>query len=370
MISGFIHNYPYLTGLFSFLVSLACMPIVIKIAKIKHFVVKPNKRTSHHGEIPNIGGLDIFISVMLTYMIFEFGELQEYQFLLIGLFIIFMIGFADDILDLSPISKLIGEMLAGISMICFSDIRLTNLHGFLGINEINIWVSYLLSFFVLVVIINALNLIDGIDGLASGLGIIYSLFFAIYFQLIDQPAWALLGYTLVGSLLVFFIYNVRNGKNKIFMGDSGSLLLGFFITAFVFHFCEINAYDLIDSPYRMTAAPAVMICVLSIPLFDTLRVALTRIKHHRSPFEPDKNHVHHLLLRIGLTHLQTTGILLLVSLCFIALAIVGRNWDIWVLVSVNFLLCCLLVFVLWRLVDKYGKQTDAQTPPADNSQQA
>ena len=359
MINNFIYSYPYLTVLISFLVGWICMPIVLKIAKAKGFVVKPNKRTCHTGEIPNIGGLDIFVSFLLTYMVFEYNHLSEFQFMLVGIFIVFMIGFVDDILDLTPLSKLLGEMFAGVALIGFSDLRLTHLHGFLGVEEMSTWASYTLSFFVLIVIINALNLIDGIDGLASGLGIIYSLCFAVYFSLIGQTDWAIIAYILVGSLAVFFIYNT-SGKHKIFMGDSGSLLLGFIITAFVFHVCEINAYNLVPEPYHMKATPAVLICLLSVPLFDTLRVALTRIKHHKSPFLPDRNHVHHLLLRIGLNHIQTTSVLIGVSLFFVALAIIGRNWPIWLLVLVNFSICSLLTFILWRIVDRKSGISDGE----------
>ena len=365
MITQLIYQYPVITGLISFCIGLACMPIVIKIAKAKHFLVKPNKRTSHTGEIPNIGGLDIFISFLLTYMIFEYNELNEFQFLLIGIFIIFIIGFVDDILDLTPMSKLLGEMLAGVAMIGFSDIRLTHLHGFLGIEQIGTGYSYLLSFFVLIAIINALNLIDGIDGLASGLGILYSIFFAVYFHLIGEPEWAIMACSMVGSLSVFFIYNVFGKRNKIFMGDSGSLLLGYVITAFVFHVCEINAYDAVPEAYHMRATPAVMMCVLSIPLFDMARVALTRIKHHKSPFLPDKNHIHHLLLRTGLNHLQTTCVLLVTSLAFIALAFVGRNWQVWILALVDLLCCSVLIFILWRIVDK--KNAEKNTEKSDNA---
>ncbi len=355
-------RYPQLLIAVSFIVGLCCMPIVRKIAKKKQFVVKPNKRTSHTGEVPNIGGLDICFSFLTAYLLFEVDTslVRQSQFILIGVLAITMIGFADDILDLSPLSKLLGEMLAGIALIVFADIRLTNLHGFLGIGEINIVLSYLLSFFVLVVIVNALNLIDGIDGLASGLGILYCTFFGVYFQLCGNLHWAAFAYSMIGSLAVFFLYNVfGRKKRKIFMGDSGSLLLGYIITAFVFRFCEINAYHEVPEAMICKAAPSVAICILSIPLFDTLRVMFTRIKHKRSPFLPDKNHIHHLLLRVGLNHLQTTGVLLSVSILFVGLAIVGRNWSIWLLLGVDFSICLLLTWILWRVVDyKTKKQND------------
>jgi UDP-N-acetylmuramyl pentapeptide phosphotransferase/UDP-N-acetylglucosamine-1-phosphate transferase len=145
-------------------------------------------------------------------------------------------------------------------------------------------------------------------------------------------------------------------REKIFMGDSGSLLLGYLLTAFVFHFCEVNAYHQVPEAFHMSAAPAVAICVLTVPIFDTIRVSLTRIKQHRSPFQPDKNHIHHLLLRTGLNHIQTTCVLLSVSLIFIALAILGRNWNNLLLLFADFALATGLTLILWRILNKklYG----------------
>jgi UDP-N-acetylmuramyl pentapeptide phosphotransferase/UDP-N-acetylglucosamine-1-phosphate transferase len=273
------------------------------------------------------------------------------QFTIVGVFIILIIGFVDDLIDIKPSWKLLGELVAAFFLIVVSDVRLSHLHGFLGINEISIGWSYLLSFFVFVVIINALNLIDGVDGLASGLGILYCLFFAIYFELTANVNLAISGFAMSGSLFVFLLYNVFGGKRKIFMGDSGSLLLGYMITLYVFEFCEMNAYKSIPEQFQMSAAPAVAICVLSIPLFDTLRVMLTRIKKGVSPFHPDKNHIHHLLLKTGLKHRQVTFVLLIVSICFIALGIIGRQWKIGILVIIAFSIASILTYILWRSVD-------------------
>ena len=177
-----LYNYPILIAMFSFTIGLICMPVVIKIAKVRHFVVKPNKRMSHKGEVPNIGGIDIFMSFILAYLLFEYDQLQNSQYIFIGVFLILMTGFIDDLLVITPSWKMFGELLAGAFLIVISGIRLTNLHGFCNIYSIPLVASILLSFFVFIVIVNSLNLIDGVDGLASGLGIIYSLFFAIYFQ--------------------------------------------------------------------------------------------------------------------------------------------------------------------------------------------
>ena len=352
MIQSFFIEHSYLIGLISFIVGFIGMPVIIRIAKAKGFVVRPNKRMSHTGEIPNIGGLNICFSYMLTFLLFESNQFSQNQFFLIGLLVIMTIGFIDDVLVLTPAAKLIGETLAGIALIGFADIRITHLHGLLGITEIGIIPSYLISLFILIAIINAVNLIDGIDGLASGLGILYCLFFAVYFGLAGETSWSISAICMIGSLAVFFTFNVFGHREKIFMGDSGSLLLGYLLTTFVFRFCEINAYHEVPEFLHMDAAPAVAICVLTVPIFDTIRVSLTRIKKHRSPFLPDKNHIHHLLLRTGLNHIQTTCVILTVSMLFIGLGILGRNWNMWVLVICDFAIATALTLILWRIINK------------------
>lgn len=348
----FFIQHSYLIGLVSFLLGLCSMPLVVRVAKAKGFVVRPNKRTCHQGEIPNIGGLNIYFSFMLSYLFFEFNQMGNNQFFIIGLFAIMAVGFIDDVLVLTPATKLLGEALAGIAMIGFADLRITHLHGLFGIEQIGIIPSYVLSLFILIAIINSINLIDGVDGLASGLGMLYCLFFAVYFGLVGELNWSILAICLIGSLAVFFVYNVFGRREKIFMGDSGSLLLGYLITAFVFHFCELNAYHEVPEILHVNAAPAVAICVLTVPIFDTIRVSLTRIKKHRSPFLPDQNHIHHLLLRAGLNHIQTTCVLLTVSLLFIGLAILGRNWNMWLLLIADFALATALTFILWHFINK------------------
>lgn len=351
-INNFFHNFPVFTILVSFIIGLLFMPLVINIARSRNFVVKPNKRTSHNGDIPNIGGVNIFVSFLLTVFLFSFGIISQMQYTIIGIFIILIIGFVDDLIEVRPFMKLAGELTSAFFLIIVSDIRLTNLHGFLGINELSLFSSYFLSIFVFIVVINSLNLIDGVDGLASGLGILYSLFFAVYFSFTGNTYLAISAYAMVGSLIVFFIYNVFGNKSKIFMGDSGSLLLGYMITLYVFEFCEMNAVPRISDSFFMPAAPAVVICVLSVPLFDTLRVMLTRIKKGVSPFHPDRNHIHHLLLKTGLKHRQVTFVLLAVSLFFVGLGLIGRNWSNGLLVLIAFSIASALTYLLWQVVDK------------------
>ncbi len=352
----FIHKYPFLIILVSFLIGYFFMPVVIRIAKKYNFVVSPNKRTSHQGEIPNVGGVNIFVSFLITVFLFSFEVFYSVQFTILGLFIILIVGIVDDLINIKVSSKLFGELLAGFFLIVIADVRLSNLHGFLGVYEIPAMFSYFLSFFVFIVIVNALNLIDGIDGLASGLGILYSLFFAVYFQLIKHSDLSITAYAMAGSLIVFFLYNVFSDNNKIFMGDSGSLLLGYIFNVFIFSFCEINASGDLPEKFRMTAAPAVAFTVLIVPLFDTIRVMITRIKKGYSPFRADRNHVHHLMLSLGLKHRQVTFILMGISVGFIIFAIAGRNLPNGVLVSIVLIICVLLTKILWTSVDKNNKK--------------
>ncbi|NCA79103.1 MAG: undecaprenyl/decaprenyl-phosphate alpha-N-acetylglucosaminyl 1-phosphate transferase [Sphingobacteriia bacterium] len=355
---NYIDQVPCLGMLITFLIGLAFMPLVIKIAKKHNFVVKPNKRTSHQGDVPNVGGLDIFISFVIFFYVFEYYQIPNFYYLLMGICAILLVGFIDDLIDLKAFWKLVGEIVAGCFLIFFADVRITNMHGIFSIWELSPVVSYLISFFVYVAIINALNLIDGVDGLASGMGILYACFFAVYFHLTGSLSLSLLAYGLVGALIVFFLYNVFGGtRRKIFMGDSGSLLLGFLISYLVFQFLELNAYWSSDIPniYHIKAAPAVAICVLFVPLFDTVRVAIKRIKKGTSPFKPDKNHIHHLLLRTGLRHRQVTGVLMGVTLCFITLGILCRNWSSEWLILLSCAIGVALMFLLWHIVAQKDK---------------
>lgn len=358
-IIDWLRALPFLTIFISFIIGLTTMPYVLKISIRKQMVVKPNKRTSHKGNIPNVGGINIFTAFLLTYLIFSVEEVPDTARLFLGgLYLIFVVGFIDDLLSLSAKKKLFGELLAAFILIVLANIRLTNLHGFLGVSGIlddYIIISYGSSLFLFLLIINGLNLIDGVDGLATGIGMVICAFFGIYFQLIGQLDLSIMAYSLIGALAIFFIYNVFGKKSKIFMGDSGALVLGYVIYVFVVKFCELNN-DPSQNDYFMYAAPAMSGCVLAVPFFDTLRVMITRIKNGHSPFKADKNHVHHLLLSIGLKHRQVTFVLVLVNLSFIALAIIGNTWPNSVLGGAAVGLAILYTLIMWRIVDRHKKK--------------
>jgi len=365
---GWLSYYPFFIIIISFIIGLITMPYVLKVSIRKQLVVKPNKRTSHKGNIPNVGGINIFTAFLLSYLLFSFsgGVSDNSRYFLAGLYLIFFVGFLDDLLSFSAKKKFIGEIFAGFIVIVIADIRFTNLHGFFWISEIpdNLFIiSYLASFFLFLLIINSLNLIDGVDGLATGIGIVICGFFGVYFQLIGQLDLSLMAYSLIGALALFFIYNVFGKKSKIFMGDSGALVLGYIVYIFVVKFCELNlvTQDSFKKSYFMYAAPAMSVCILAVPLFDTLRVMFTRIKKGYSPFKADKNHVHHLLLSIGLKHRQVTLVLVSVNLTFIALALIGRDWKNSILGAAAALLAIIYTCIMWRVVDKHKKKQQQNT---------
>lgn len=359
-ISAFIHSNPYLVIFFSFTIGFFFMPVVIEVAKKYNFVVSPNKRTSHNGDVPNIGGINIFVSFLFTVFLFSYSVFSDIQFVVLGLFIILIVGFIDDLIDIKASWKLIGEVVAAFFLIVVADLRLPSFHGFLGIYELPLLISYAVSFFVFIVIVNSLNLIDGVDGLASGLGIMYSLFFAIYFQLTGHADLSITAYAMVGSLVVFFFYNVFSNKRKIFMGDSGALLLGYMINLFVFSFCGMNADRDVPDIFLMNAAPAVIISLLIVPLFDTVRVMVTRMKKGHSPFLADKNHVHHLMLGLGLKHRDVSFILMGITLGFLIVGLIFRNFPNEILVTIDLILCIVLIKILWNLVDKKKQSNENQ----------
>jgi len=360
IINSILISYPYLLGLVSFGIGAFLMPYVIQMAQKKELIVKPNRRTAHEGGVPNIGGINIFSSFILAFLLFLPTEVVfQHQVILVGMYFILLVGFFDDMIEISPVKKLCGEIIAGVLLIVVADVRLTSLYGFFGFWEIPVWISYIMSFLAYLLIINGLNLVDGVDGLASGLGILICTFFGLYFDFFRGEYYlSMMSFALAGALLIFFIYNVFGDKSKIFMGDSGSLVLGYIVYLFIVRFCDMNvpvAHDPEEFVYVMQAAPVVAMCVLAIPLIDTIRVMIMRIIKKRSPFVADKNHVHHQLLSIGLKHKEVTFILLFINVFFISMGLLFRNFKAENALAIIIVCAIALVIFLKKIVDRFKK---------------
>lgn len=367
IILHFFNEYPYFVSFISFTLGYLFMPVVFDMAKKYNFVVSPNKRTSHDGAIPNVGGINIFVSFLLTVFFFSFRLFSDLQFSVLGLSIILIVGFIDDLIELDVNWKLIGEFISGFFIIILGNMRFTTLSGFLGIYDLPLYVSYFVSFFIFILMVNALNLIDGVDGLASGLGVLYALFYGTYFYFTNHLDLSMAAFAMVGSLTVFFYYNVFGKKKKIFMGDSGSLLIGYMIYLFVISFCEMNAKNDVPSQFKMNAAIAVSFSLLLVPLFDTLRVVITRLKKGRSPFSADKNHIHHLLLNLGFKHRQVTFLLMSITVLLTIMALVLRNVPVIILIGIDMVIAVILTKLLWNKTNKVNQQRNLKNKNAENN---
>lgn len=321
----------------SFAITFLAIPVIITVAERKKLFDIPDERKVHQSPIPSLGGLGIFAGFILASLIaLPFQVSSEFQYFFAAAFVIFFLGLKDDILVISPIKKFIGQVLAAFLIIYKGNIQIRSMHGFMGIHELPEMFSLLLTYFTIIVIINSFNLIDGIDGLAGSLGLLGSTIFGFYFLQVNMPAYAILAFSLAGSLAAFLIFNFQPAK--VFMGDTGSLLIGLINAILVVKF--INVANSPEVPYPIVAAPAVGFAILVIPLMDTLRVFAIRIVHRRSPFSPDRNHVHHLLLDKGLSHRSITFLLVSINFLFIIAAYVsqpiGCTWVILSIVSLFF----------------------------------
>jgi UDP-N-acetylmuramyl pentapeptide phosphotransferase/UDP-N-acetylglucosamine-1-phosphate transferase len=321
-----------LTVIISFSITFLAIPVIITVAERKKLYDIPDERKIHSSPIASLGGLGIFAGFIMACLVtmpspFPF----EFQFFIAAAFVIFFLGLKDDILIISPVKKFIGQVLAAFLIVYKGGVQIKSMHGFLGIQEMPEMFSLLLTYFAVIVIINSFNLIDGVDGLAGSLGLMATAVLGFYFLKIDAIFYAVFAFSLAGSLIAFLIFNFQPAR--IFMGDTGSLLIGLVNAILVIKFINIASSP--ESSVPLEASPALGFVVLMIPLLDTLRVFAIRIFNRRSPFSPDRNHVHHLLLDRGLSHRSVTFILVGINVLFISLAFTGRSIGCnWLMLSI------------------------------------
>ena len=319
----------------SFTITFLAIPAVINVAEMKKLFDMPDARKVHNAPITPLGGLGIFAGFIFGCLLtMHFGQYPELQYFIAASFVIFFLGLKDDILIISPVKKFIGQVLAAFIIIYYGNIQIRSMHGFLGIYQLPEMFSLLLTYFAVIVVINSFNLIDGIDGLAGSLGLLSTTIFGFYFLYVGMLPYAVIAFALSGSLLAFLIFNFQPAK--IFMGDTGSLLVGTINAILVLKFINIAGSG--DVRFPIPATPAVGFTILMIPLLDTLRVFGIRILHRRSPFSPDRNHIHHLLLDRGFSHRTITLLLVAVNAVMIGLVFMAR--------SVN---CTILLFSIFAI---------------------
>lgn len=311
-----------LTGSVSFIITFLAIPIILQIAEEKRLFDVPDERKIHKVPVPSLGGVGIFGGFLLASLLsISAFQNPEFQYFFAASIVIFFIGLKDDLIVLSATKKFIGQVVAASILIHLGGIRITSMHGLFGFNEVSEGFSIALSYLTIIVVINSFNLIDGVDGLAGTLGLLTMLLFGVYFFAISMSAYSLLAFAMAGSLLAFLIFN--HHPAKIFMGDSGSLMIGLVNAILVIKFITVADSTLIAIPVESSVA--VGFAILIVPLLDTLRVFSIRIFKGNSPFTPDKNHVHHLLLERGFKHPGVTFFCVFLNIFFVALAYLGRS---------------------------------------------
>jgi UDP-GlcNAc:undecaprenyl-phosphate GlcNAc-1-phosphate transferase len=352
----------------SFTVTFLAIPAVINVAEMKKLFDMPDARKVHHTPITPLGGIGIFAGFIFGGLLtLHFNQYPDLQYFIAAAFVIFFLGLKDDILVISPVKKFIGQVLAAFIIIYYGNIQIRSMHGFLGLYQLPEMFSLLLTYFAVIVVINSFNLIDGIDGLAGSLGLLSSVVFGIYFLYVGLSPYAVIAFSLAGSLLAFLIFNFQPAK--IFMGDTGSLLVGTINAILVIKF--INVANTPDISLPVAASPAVGFTILMIPLLDTLRVFGIRILHRRSPFSPDRNHIHHLLLDRGFSHRAITLTLVAVNFVAIVAVFLGRSLNVTYLLAGVFLIFFSLIAAIYYLlpgprlfVAKTAREENAQLTKA------
>ena len=340
----------------AFTITYLGIPIIVKAAVNKGLFAETNRRSTHKKPVPVLGGVGLFAGFILSTTVVAGAYFKfELSYFITGLLLIFIVGVKDDLLGGTPHKKLIGQTLAALLICVLADIRISNLHGFIGIGHIPYFLSIILTVFVMLVMINGFNLIDGIDGLASGIGILVSFVLGCWFFISGNIACTVMCSALFGSLVSFFNYNVFSRKNKIFLGDTGSHIIGLVLGVLVVRFLQLEPS--VKGIAEIDPAIAFSVSLFILPLFDTLRVFSIRIAQGKSPFNGDRQHIHHRMLELGFSHLQSSLILLSVNLVFIAICYLLQDLGNVVLILLQLTIATLLSYWLLALVKKKNGET-------------
>lgn len=318
--------YFLLAMLTSFSVGFLLTPIVISVLQKAKIGDTPGGRKIHKKFTPSMGGIAFMLATYVALAIWGWQyPLPDIRYLLGAIALMFFVGFRDDMVELNPKHKILGQLISVVLVVVVSDIRIKEFHGFLGIEELPLVVSYVFSSFVLLALTNAFNLVDGLDGLAGTIAIISLSLLSAWFYVQGLESYALLSFTLLGGILSFMVFNWHPAK--IFMGDTGSLALGFSIGSLILAFMEYNSALPAGALLKIEPSFTMGIVLLIYPLYDMARVFTRRISKGKHPMSADKSHVHHFLLRSGLKHNQVALLLGLIQVVLIGLVLGMGNYS-------------------------------------------
>lgn len=290
---------------------------VHQIAVMKNIVDCPDARKLQKEPVPVLGGLSVFFGIIVALMVCQIFFGTSGLLSLLGLMVIMLcVGTVDDILSLSPTVRFVIEVAIMFAYIFASGASINDFHGLWGIGILSPYVAVPLTVVAGVGIINAINMIDGVDGLMSGYGIVIMCVFGIFFSKVGDVNMSLTAFIAAGALIPFFLHNVFGKKSKMFLGDGGSLMIGTIFAVFVVTILRYGSPSSHNVPESFGLVPFTL-AVLSVPVFDCLRVMAIRIRDKRSPFSPDKTHLHHMFVGLGFSHLGTTICIITLNLLVI-----------------------------------------------------
>jgi UDP-N-acetylmuramyl pentapeptide phosphotransferase/UDP-N-acetylglucosamine-1-phosphate transferase len=310
-----------------------------------------------------MGGVAIFLGFCVAgFICLELLSYRDFKFIFASLFVIFFIGMRDDLVPMQPILKLFGQVLAISIAVVFLDLRFDSLHGLFGIHEIPISISYAATIFTMIIITNSFNLIDGIDGLAGTVSAISLLTLGSWFLLAGEENYTILAYAMLGSIIAFLFYNWH--PSEVFMGDTGALVIGMMLSILTVYLLNYNNQLPENNPFHLNAPIASALCFIYIPLLDTSRIIIIRLSKGKSPMTPDKSHIHHTMVRLGLTPRQTCialgGLQLLLTTGIILLNPLGDLVLISVIIVISILFSLSLdYFIIKRKNTKEPRSNQA-----------
>ncbi len=347
----------------AFAITYVLIPKILWVVRSLELMDTPGHRSSHQKPVPTMAGIAFFITLIFSVFFIQSWDSEGVSLHLIAaLTVIFVIGFKDDLVVSTARAKFGGQVLAVIIVLWSGLYHNINMEGFLGLYQLPIGVSYLILMFIMLAIINAINLLDGIDGLIGLLGIVIFTTFAVIFFTMGVDFYALLSLSLIGILVAFLRFNFST-KQKIFMGDTGSLVIGFCIGFLTIKFLTMETTSFGFNSFHAHDKLMITLIILYLPFLDTTRVIGIRLLQGKSPFNPDRNHIHHLLIDAGLTHkkaslLLGSGNLLLVTF-FLFLSTHLESGSLFLIFIASYILLLVVFYVLRLKIYKNRKVLNA-----------
>jgi UDP-N-acetylmuramyl pentapeptide phosphotransferase/UDP-N-acetylglucosamine-1-phosphate transferase len=341
----------------SYLLVSFLIPKISWIVKSRNLIEHPNQRSSHKKAIPTMAGVSFFLSIIFMLNFIKSWDLDAIGINLIAAIgLMFAVGLKDDLVVSTPRAKIGGEIIAILFILFCNCLGVPSLEGFLGLQGIPSVLSYGIMILMILTIINSFNMIDGIDGLASFIGIsIFGLYGTLFFAA-GLHFYFLLCLCLIGMLLGYLRYNLSTTK-KVFMGDTGSLVIGFCIGFMSLKFLSMDTNLLFEYSFKAENKLIIIGAIFFIPLFDTLRVIGVRLMHKQSPFQPDNNHIHHILIDSGLTHFKASLFLSVLNLAIaITLISLSTYMNSFLMLGIMSLYFAFFLGVFYKLKSNVGKK--------------